>query len=157
MRLLPGCPDEYISAVTHHILPHTLAPSYREYQRSNTVQEEGLTNDLHKEAHDKKLCKITKCVHILGYTLTTCEVAVFSREISQLLKMVTPHSLRSHLNSSPMGIFSRDYSITTFHPLSEESLNSLPMSVTFMTYYSAYFCPLPRTHISTLCTHHCVC
>ena len=76
--------------VTHHILAHTLAPSYQEYQRSTAVQEEGLTNDLHKQAHDKKHFRITKCVHKLGNRLTASEVGVFSREISQLLKMRPP-------------------------------------------------------------------
>ena len=45
------------------------------------------------------------CPHI-------CEVDVFWREISQLLKIPHPSSpfLRSHLSSLPMGILSRDYS-----------------------------------------------
>ena len=113
MRLLSGCPNQYISAITHHILPHTLAPSYREYQRSSTVQEEGLTNDLHKQARDQKLCRITKRVHKLGYTLTASEMGVFEGEISQLLKKHPPPSLRSHLNLSPIAVFFRDYNIIT--------------------------------------------
>ena len=36
-------------------------------------------------------------------------MGVFSREISQLLKIHPPPSFRSHLSSSPMGIFLRDY------------------------------------------------
>ena len=89
--------------ITHHILAHTIAPSYQEYQRSSTVQEEGLTNDLHKQAHDKKHSRITKRVHKLGYRLTAGEVGVFSREIFTTCKNVpSAHSLRSHLNSLPM-------------------------------------------------------
>ena len=36
-------------------------------------------------------------------------MGVFSREISQLSKIRPPPSFRSHLSSSPMGVFSRDY------------------------------------------------
>ena len=55
-----------------------------------TVQEEGLTNDLHKQAHDKKHFRITNCVHNLGSSVTAFEVGLFSSEISQLLKMRPP-------------------------------------------------------------------
>ena len=53
--------------------------------------------------------------------LTTCEVGVFWLEISQLLKIrphpsitplkniCPPRSSRSHLSSSPMGVFLKDY------------------------------------------------
>ena len=46
---------------------------------------------------------------------TACEVGIFfSREISQLLKMCPPSSLRSHLSSSPMqGRTFGDYGITS--------------------------------------------
>ena len=46
--------------------------------------------------------------------LTVCELGIFSREISQLLKICPPPALRSHLNSSPTGIFSRDQGISCF-------------------------------------------
>ena len=42
--------------------------------------------------------------------LTVCEVGVFSRETSQLLKIRPPPSFRSHLSLSPMGVFSKKYS-----------------------------------------------
>ena len=38
-------------------------------------------------------------------------MGVFSREISQFLKICPPPSFRSHLCSSPMGVFLRDYGI----------------------------------------------
>ena len=50
-------------------------------------------------------------VQITRARLTACEVGVFSREISQLSKIHPPPSFRSHLSSSPMGVFSRDYGI----------------------------------------------
>ena len=64
--------------VTHHILAHTLAP----IKSITTVQEEGLTNDLHKQAHDKKNISESLNVYMskLGYRLTASEVGVFSRE-----------------------------------------------------------------------------
>ena len=37
--------------------------------------------------------------------LTACEVGILSREISQLLKIFPPHSLKSSLSSLPMGVF----------------------------------------------------
>ena len=50
-------------------------------------------------------------VQITRARLAACEVGIFSREISQLSKICPPPSFRSHLSSSPMGVFSRDYSI----------------------------------------------
>ena len=77
-----------IWSMSSYTCPHistllSLAPSYHEYQRSTHVQEEGLTNDLHKQAHDKKHFRITKWyvyMSKLGYRLTACEVDIFSRE-----------------------------------------------------------------------------
>ena len=40
---------------------------------------------------------------------TTCRVGVLSSEISKHSKISPPPSLRNHLTSSPMGIFSGDY------------------------------------------------
>ena len=40
---------------------------------------------------------------------TTCRVGVLSSEISKHSKISPPPSLRSHLTSSPMGVFSGDY------------------------------------------------
>ena len=64
---------------------------------------------LRNQVHDKR--GITGSLHaqITRARLTACEVGVFSREISQLLKIRAPPTFRSHLSSSPMGVFSRDY------------------------------------------------
>ena len=43
---------------------------------------------------------------------TTCRVGVLSSEISKHSKISPPPSLRSHLTSSPMGVFSGDYGNT---------------------------------------------
>ena len=40
---------------------------------------------------------------------TTCRVGVLSSEISKHSKISPPPSLRNHLTSSPMGVFSGDY------------------------------------------------
>ena len=80
------------------------------------MQEEGLTNEgrhhlllLRKQVHDKRGIAESLHAQITRARLTACEVGVFSREISQLSK-IRPHpSFRSHLSSSPMGVFSRDY------------------------------------------------
>ena len=79
------------------------------------MQEEGLTNEgrhllllLGKEVHDKRGIAESLHVQITRAILTACEVGVFSREISQLLKIRPPPSFRSHLSSLPMGVFSRD-------------------------------------------------
>ena len=84
------------------------------------MQEEGLTNEgrdylllLHKQVHDKRGIAESLHAQITRARLTACEVGVFSREISQLLKIrPPPSSFRSHLSSSPMGVLLRDYSIT---------------------------------------------
>ena len=54
-------------------------------------------------------------VQITRTRLTACEVGVhvFSREISQLSKIRPPPSFMSHLGSSPMGVFLRDYGSRT--------------------------------------------
>ena len=76
------------------------------------MQEEGLTNEgrhdlllLRKQAHDKRDIEEIVHVQITSTRLTACEVGVFSREISQLLKIHPSPSFRSHLSSSPMGVF----------------------------------------------------
>ena len=53
-------------------------------------------------------CKIIAC-NITRAGLTVCEVGVFSREISQLLKICPLPFLWSYLSSLPMGVFSRNY------------------------------------------------
>ena len=50
-------------------------------------------------------------INAMDMELTASDVGVFSREISQLLKIRPPPSLRSHLSSLPMGVFLRDYGI----------------------------------------------
>ena len=58
----------------------------KKHQRSSTVQEEGPTNE---GRHNL----------LLLHRLTMCEVAVFSKEISELSKIHPPPFLRSHLSS----------------------------------------------------------
>ena len=53
--------------------------------------------------------RMTVHVQITRARQTACEVGIFSREISQFSKIRPPPSFWSHLSSSPMGIFSRDY------------------------------------------------
>ena len=64
---------------------------------------------LHKQAHAKR--DIAESLH--AYTnwarLTACEVGVFSREISWLLKRHPPSSFSNHLNLLPMGVFWCNY------------------------------------------------
>ena len=67
---------------------------------------------LRKQVHDKSGIAESLHVQITRARLTACEVGVFSREISQLSKICPPPSFRSHLSSLPMGVFSRDYSIS---------------------------------------------
>ena len=64
------------------------------------------------QAHDKRGIEESLHAQITRARLTACEVGVFSREISQLLKIRPPPSFRSHLSSSPMGVLSRDYGTT---------------------------------------------
>ena len=64
---------------------------------------------LRKQAHDKRGIAESLHAQITRTRLTACEVGIFSREISQLLKICPPPSFSSHLSSSPMGVFSRDY------------------------------------------------
>ena len=64
------------------------------------------------QAHDKRGFAESLHVQITRARLTACEVGVFSREISQISKIHTHPSFRSHLSSSPMGVCSRDYSST---------------------------------------------
>ena len=47
---------------------------------------------------------------------TTCRVGVLSSEISKHSKISPPPSLRSHLISSPMGVFSGDYGTSKEFP-----------------------------------------
>ena len=84
------------------------------------MQEERLTNEgrhhlllLRKRAHDKRGIEESLHVQIIRARLTAFEVGVFSREISQLSKIHPPPSFRSHLSSSPMDVFSRDYGTRT--------------------------------------------
>ena len=86
------------------------------------MQEEGLTNEgrhhlllLSKQAHDKRGIAESLHAQITRPRLTACEVGVhvFSREISQLSKICPPPSFMSHLGSSPMGVFLRDYGSRT--------------------------------------------
>ena len=58
------------------------------------------------EAHGKKGIAESLHVQITRARLTVCEVGIFSRELSQLLKI---HPPPSYLSSSPIGVFSRDY------------------------------------------------
>ena len=64
---------------------------------------------LHKQVHDKRGIAESLHAQMTRARLTACKVGVFSREISQLSKIHPPPSFRSHLSSSPMGVFSRDY------------------------------------------------
>ena len=50
---------------------------------------------LHKQAHDKRDIAESLHVQITRARLTACEVGVISREISQLLKIWPPPSLRA--------------------------------------------------------------
>ena len=82
--------------------------SIKKYQRNSTVQEEGLTNEarhhfllLCKQAHDKR--NIAELLHpyLNRARLTTCEVGLFLKEISQPSKIRPPPSLRSSLPPMP--------------------------------------------------------
>ena len=50
--------------------------------------------------------------YITRARLTACEVGVFLKKISQLSKIRPPPTCWNYGSSSPMGIFSRDYSIS---------------------------------------------
>ena len=97
----------------------------KKHGRSSTVQEEGLKNEgrhhlllLHKQALDKK--GIVESLH--GYmtwniqSAHACEVGGFWKVgvLSQLSKMHPPPSLRSHLNSLPMGVFSSNIMVSQY-------------------------------------------
>ena len=56
-----------------------------------------------------KHCRLTTYTYINRERLTVHGVDIFSREISQLSNIHPPPILRSHLGSSPKGIFLRDY------------------------------------------------
>ena len=72
---------------------------------------------LPKQAHDKRSIAESLHAQITRARLTACEVGVFSREISQCLKIHPPPSFRSHLSLSPMGVFSREISqLSKIHP-----------------------------------------
>ena len=69
---------------------------------------------------------------------TTCRVGVLSSEISKHSKISPPPSLRSHLTSSPMGVFSGDYGTSSetqtmpysqLTQLGERHTNALTVSV----------------------------
>ena len=62
-----------------------------------------------QQVHDKRGIEESLHVQIIRARLTACEVGIFSREISQLSKICPLPTFRSHLSSSLMGIFSRDY------------------------------------------------
>ena len=64
---------------------------------------------LYRQVHDKRGIAESLLAKLARARLTACEMGVFLREISQLSKICPPPSFRSHLSSSPMGIFSRDY------------------------------------------------
>ena len=53
---------------------------------------------IYKQVHDKKGIE-DRIAYINRDRLTACEVGIFLREISQLLKINPPPSLRSHLSS----------------------------------------------------------
>ena len=61
---------------------------------------------LHKQVHDKK--GIAELLH--GLTTNRAKLAGIFIQISHLLKICPPPSLRRHLSSLPIGVFSRDYS-----------------------------------------------
>ena len=61
-----------------------------------------------KRITKKALQTYYMCTVINKARPTACEVGVFSRAISQLLKIYPSPSLRSHLSSSPMSVFLRD-------------------------------------------------
>ena len=71
----------------------------KKHRRSSTVQEEGLyvmkadticCNCVSKQAHDKRGIEESLHAQITRARLTACEVGVFSREISQPLKIHPP-------------------------------------------------------------------
>jgi len=80
-----------------------------------------------------------------------CEVGIFLREISQLLKVHPSLSFRSHLSSFP--VFMRDYGIIVFQlsPSSLRPIRLITHGYTFLSFVRYH------TYISTLCTYHCVC
>ena len=80
----------------------------KKHGTSSTLHKEGLTNKgIHKQVHDKRgICFWPVHAYINRARLTVCEVGLFSRGISQLSKIPTPPSLRSHWSSLPMGVFS---------------------------------------------------
>ena len=63
-----------------------------------------------KQVLEKRSIAEAMHAYINRARLTVCEVGVFSREISQLSEIRPPPSLRNHLSSSPMSVFSRYYS-----------------------------------------------
>ena len=62
-----------------------------------------------KQEHDKRGIEESLHVQVRRPRLTACEVGVFSRKVSQLSKIHPSRSFGSHLSSSPMGVFLRDY------------------------------------------------
>ena len=84
----------------------------KNHQRSNTVQEEGLTNEgschllfLHRQAHDKRHCRIFAYEHMMNRArLIACEMGVaFFRGILQLLKIRPPHPIEEPLTGASFG------------------------------------------------------
>ena len=78
----------------------------KKHQRSSSKAD--MHAPLHKQAHDKRGIAEPLHAQITRARPTACEVGVFLRELSTLKNTPTP-SFRSHLSSSPMGLFSRDY------------------------------------------------
>ena len=75
----------FLSKVRPPIYATIHAVMFKKHWKSSSMQEEGLASE--GRHHDKK--------------------GITESEISQLSKIRPPPSLRSHLSSSPMGIFSR--------------------------------------------------
>ena len=102
-----------IYAVVHAVMLN------KKHWRSTTVQEEADqgTNKwrqisfaiLYKQALDQRSIAESLHAYINRATLAACEASIFFREISHFSKISPSPSLRSHLGSSPMGIFLTDY------------------------------------------------
>ena len=77
------------------------------------MQKEELTNagrhNLHKPADEKRSIAESMHTYVTRARLTACEVGIFSREISQLSKILPPLLFEEVIKS--MGVFSRDYYI----------------------------------------------
>ena len=80
----------------------------KKHRRSSSSKKAGVHHWCYCVSKSMTKRGIAKTLHA-QLTRATCEVSVFLRAISQLSKIHPPPSFRSHLSSSPTGVFSRNY------------------------------------------------